>query len=60
MRSIMVDGTYRVAFCTWQHLAADSLGSLPSGDYAFVVVDYYSRFFEMEPVNHALMATGKW
>ncbi|KAL9987013.1 hypothetical protein ACROYT_G001247 [Oculina patagonica] len=32
----------------WQHLAADLLGPLPSGDYVFVVVDYYSRFFEME------------
>ena len=32
----------------WQHLAADLLGTLPSGDYVFVVVDYYSRFFEME------------
>ena len=31
-----------------QHLAADLLGPLPSGDYVFVVVDYYSRFFEME------------
>ena len=26
----------------WQHLAADLLGTLPSGDYVFVVVDYYS------------------
>ena len=24
------------------------MGPLPSGDYVFVVVDYYSRFFEME------------
>ena len=32
----------------WQHLAFDLLGPLPSGDYIFVVVDYYSRFFEME------------
>ena len=32
----------------WQHLAADLLGLLPSGDYIFVLVDYYSRFFEME------------
>ena len=32
----------------WQHLAADLLGPLPSGDYVFAVVDYYSRFFEME------------
>ena len=33
---------------SWQHLAADLLGPLPSGDYVFVVVHYYSRFFEIE------------
>ena len=33
---------------SWQHLAADLLGPLPSGDYVFVVVHYYSRFFDME------------
>ena len=33
---------------SWQHLAADLLGPLPSGDYVFVVVDYCGRFFEME------------
>ena len=32
----------------WQLLAADLLSPLTSGDYIFVVVDYYSRFFEME------------
>lgn len=33
----------------WEHLAADLLGPLPSGDYIFVMVeDYYSRFFERE------------
>ena len=32
----------------WQHLATDLLGPLPSGDYIFIVVDYYRRFFEME------------
>ena len=32
----------------WQHLTADLLGPLPSGDYVFVIVDYYSWFFEME------------
>ncbi|XP_046578825.1 uncharacterized protein K02A2.6-like [Haliotis rubra] len=31
----------------WQHLAADLLGPLPSGDNILVVVDYYSRFFEL-------------
>ena len=31
----------------WQDLAIDILGPLPSGDYLLVVVDYYSRFFEV-------------
>ena len=32
----------------WKHPVADLLGPPPSGDYVFVVVDYYSPFFEME------------
>lgn len=32
----------------WQDLAADFIGPLPSGDYILVVIDYYSRFFELE------------
>lgn len=32
----------------WQHVAIDFLGPLPSGHYLFVVVDYYSRFIEIE------------
>ncbi|XP_033725232.1 uncharacterized protein K02A2.6-like [Pecten maximus] len=32
----------------WQHLAADLLGPLPTGDFIFVLVDYYSRWFEVE------------
>lgn len=32
----------------WQHLAANLLGPLPSGDYVFVMVDFYSHLSEME------------
>ena len=28
----------------WEHLAADFLGPLPSGESLFVLVDYYSRW----------------
>ena len=32
----------------WQMLGADLLGPLPSGESLFVVVDYFSRYFEVE------------
>lgn len=32
----------------WQHVAMDFLGPLPSGHNLLVVVDYYSRYFEIE------------
>ena len=32
----------------WEYLACDLLGPLPSGDYLFIVIDYYIRFFELE------------
>ena len=32
----------------WQDLVADLMGPLPSGEYVFVVVDYYSRYFEVD------------
>ena len=31
----------------WQYLAADLMGPLPSGDNLLVIVDYYSRFYEI-------------
>lgn len=31
----------------WQDCGADLLGPLPSGEYLLVVVDYYSRYFEV-------------
>lgn len=35
----------------WQDLAADLLGPLPTGDFILVVVDYFSRFYEIEIVK---------
>ena len=32
----------------WQHLALDLLGPLLSGDSVLVVVDYFSRYYEIE------------
>lgn len=32
----------------WIHLAIDFLGPMPSGEYILVVVDYYSRYVELE------------
>ncbi|XP_022801588.1 uncharacterized protein K02A2.6-like [Stylophora pistillata] len=32
----------------WIDLAADLMGPLPSGEYVLVVVDYYSRYFEVD------------
>ena len=31
----------------WQDLAIDYLGPLPTGEYVFVAVDYYSRWYEV-------------
>ena len=31
----------------WEYLQADLLGPLPDGNYVFVLVDLYSRFFEI-------------
>lgn len=32
----------------WQHIAIDFCGPLPSGHHLFVIVDYFSRFVEVE------------
>ncbi|XP_020600787.1 uncharacterized protein K02A2.6-like [Orbicella faveolata] len=41
----------------WQDLAADLMGPLPSGEYVFVVVDYYSRYFEVGILKSVTSAT---
>ena len=33
---------------SWEHLAADLLGPLPTGEFLLVTVDYYSRYFEVD------------
>ena len=40
----------------WQDLACDLLGPLPSGDYLFVVVDYFSRYFEVAIMKSVISA----
>uniref|UniRef100_A0A1L8DIS4 RNA-directed DNA polymerase n=3 Tax=Nyssomyia neivai TaxID=330878 RepID=A0A1L8DIS4_9DIPT len=32
----------------WIDVAADFMGPLPSGEYLFVIIDYYSRYMEIE------------
>lgn len=41
----------------WQDLAADLMGPLPSGEYVLVVVDYYSRYFEVGILKSVTSAT---
>jgi len=41
----------------WQDLAADLMGPLPSGEYVFVVVDIYSRYFEVEILKSVTFST---
>lgn len=35
----------------WVDLAIDFLGPMPTGEYVFVVIDYYSRYMELEIMN---------
>ena len=41
----------------WQDLAANLMGPLPSGEYVFVVVDYYSRYFEVDILTSVTSAS---
>ena len=40
----------------WQHTAADLLGPMPGGEYIFAVVDYYSRYFDVEILTNITSA----
>ena len=31
----------------WDHVACDLLGPLPNGESVLVIIDYYSRYFEV-------------
>ena len=35
----------------WEDLAVDLLGPLPSGHYVLVVIDYYSRYYEIDIIK---------
>ena len=39
---------------TWQDVAADLLGPRPGGEYLLVVIDYYSRIFEVDILKSVL------
>ena len=39
---------YRAATGKWQDLSLDLLGPMPTGEYLLVVIDYYSRYCEVE------------
>ena len=35
----------------WQDVAIDIMGPMPSGENLLVIVDYYSRYFEVAVMN---------
>ena len=41
----------------WQEVAADLLGPLPTGEYLLVVVDYFSRWMEVDVLRSTTSAT---
>ena len=41
----------------WQDLAPDLMGSLPPGEYVYVVIDYYGRYFEVDILKSVTSAT---
>ena len=40
----------------WQHTAGDLLGPMPGGEYIFAIVDYYSRYFDVEILSSVTSA----
>ena len=40
----------------WQATAADLLGPMPEGEYIFAMVDYYSRYFEVDILSSVTAA----
>lgn len=44
----------------WDDVAVDFLGPLPSGEYLFIVVDYYSRYQEIEIMTSTTAKQTVW
>jgi hypothetical protein len=42
---------YELPQSAWQDTALDLLGPMPDGEYILAIVDYYSRFFEVDIVR---------
>ena len=41
----------------WQDLSLDLLGPMPTGEYLLVVIDYYSRYYEVEILMRSVTAS---